>query len=59
MSEGIYRFADHNVLIRSHYESVHELCRNYRSEGSSQLIVETSMEEILREQEISNWKNRF
>lgn len=59
MTEGTYRIADHNILVRSHYESVQELCRDYRTEGEPELTVETTMEEILREQEISDRENQL
>lgn len=59
MIEGVYRFAGHNVLIRSRYKSVQDLCREYRTEGEPELIVEPTLEEILREQEISDRENQI
>lgn len=59
MIEGLYRFAGHNILIRSHYDSVQELCWDYRAEGEPEMIVEPSMEEIRREQEISDRENQM
>lgn len=59
MTEGSYRIAGHLVLIRSQFDEVHRLCRDYQSEGDPELVVETNMEEIRKEQEISDRENRL
>lgn len=47
--EGIYRFADVNIRIQSVYPKVHELCREYRTEGSYDFAVETTTDDIEEE----------
>lgn len=59
MTEGTYRIAGHCILIRSHYEKVHRLCREYRTEGEQDLMVETTLEEIRAEQIISDRERRL
>lgn len=59
MTEQVYRFAGHDIQIRSLFSQVHSLCSGYESDGEPEYIVETSLEEIRREQVITDQENRL
>ncbi len=48
---GIYKIADTVVEIRSFYEQVHMLCRDYVWEGTPELTLEITEEDLALEQE--------
>ncbi|MBQ3276658.1 MAG: hypothetical protein IJH47_06360 [Oscillospiraceae bacterium] len=47
----IYRIAEKNIEIASLYGRVHELCRDYRSDGRPDLVVEITRADVDRERE--------
>ena len=47
----IYRIAEKNIEIVSLYDRVHELCRDYRTEGEPDLTVKTAPEDLDRERD--------
>ena len=59
MTEAVYRFAGHNVLIRSHFDFVQEMCSDYLAAGEPELIVEPTVAEIEREQIIADREYRL
>ena len=59
MIEGIYSFAGHTVRIISHYSRVHDLCRGYVSSGEPEESFFPTLEEIRREQVITDRENRL
>ena len=50
---GLYRIAEKNIEISSLYDSVHSLCRDYRTEGVPDLCVKTGPDEIAYERSVS------
>ncbi len=50
---GIYRLAEKEIEIQSLHAAVHEYCRDYRSGGPPDFIVEIRPEDIEREREKS------
>ncbi len=47
----LYRIAEKNIEIVSLYDRVHELCRDYRTEGEPDLTVEIAPADLDRERE--------
>ena len=59
MNEGVYRIAGHDIRICSHYPHVQDLCREYASSGDPEESFCPTLEEIRREQVISDRENRM
>lgn len=59
MKEGVYRIAGHDVQIRSRFDRVHDMCREYASPSEAEASFCPTMDEILREQTISDCENRL
>lgn len=64
MYTGIYKLADEIVEIRSIYSEVHQMCRDYawvgsESEREKAIVVETTIEEIHREQTMSDEEMKY
>ena len=45
----VYRFAEKNVEINALYSDIHDLCRDYRSDGIPDFVVGTTLEDIATE----------
>lgn len=59
MTEGVYCIAEHRIRIVSQYPRVHDLCREYASQGEPEETICSTMEEVQREQIISDRENRM
>lgn len=59
MTEGVYHIAGHTFRICSHYQRVHDLCREYASTEQPEATICPTMEEIRREQAISDRENHL
>ena len=51
--EGIYEFAGHKVEIHSIYDRVHSYCREYKTEGEPEFVVEICEQDLVMERERS------
>ena len=43
---ALYRMADLNIEMESHYEYVHRFCSDYRSDGFPTLMVRVTQKDI-------------
>ena len=43
---GVYRIAEHNIGIESHYPDVHEYCADYRTDGEPEITLFVSVSEL-------------
>ena len=43
---GVYRIADHNIGIESHFPGVHRMCADYRIEGQPEIVISVGMDEL-------------
>ena len=57
MYQGIYKIADQIIEIRSLYQYVHKLCRNYIYDGTPYFTVVSSPEDIIFERDKSAREN--
>lgn len=59
MESGIYKIADTMIEIRSLYSEVQEMCVDYAAQGSPELMVETTQEDIRFEAKKSAEENIY
>ena len=45
---GVYRIAEHNIGVESHFPAVQRLCAAYRTDGEPELTLSVPMEELER-----------
>ncbi|MBR5752302.1 MAG: hypothetical protein IKX84_07915 [Clostridia bacterium] len=51
MMEGVYRFADLNVAIRTRCRRLHDMCRDYRASGLPDIVISLTGADVDRERE--------
>lgn len=59
MTEGFYRLADCIIHLESLYDDVHQMCRDYRTDGSPDYCIVTSEDDIRYESVKSDEERRL